>query len=260
MRYSVLGGGKRFRPLLAIAAAIAAGGQDTPSRDSPEVDAGCAVELVHCFSLVHDDLPALDNDDMRRGRPTCHKMFGESIALLAGDALFALAFETVSRMRVEGGLRDACIRVLANAVHEMVVGQTIDVESEGKRLDSELLEYMHTKKTGALMAAACKMGAIVTGNRDVDTNLYERIGIEIGLLFQIWDDVLDAVGPSEATGKTQGSDAARNKATYVSLFGLDSARRLASIKAKEIQDQITAMGPSAWALQLMAANATDRSN
>lgn len=225
MRYSVLGGGKRVRPILVYAGGIAAGVPLTHLHGP-----ACAVELIHAYSLIHDDLPAMDNDDLRRGRPTCHKAFDEATAILAGDALQALAFEAIledSLCADDDGTRIDMMRLLARAAGHagMAGGQAIDLAAVNQQLDLAQLERMHRMKTGALIEASVMLP--VTGRRHVpqkardDLNRYAR---QIGLAFQIQDDILDVIGDTETLGKTQGSDMAQNKPTYYSLLGLQGAR------------------------------------
>lgn len=230
MRYSVLGGGKRLRPVLVYATGSALGAP-LEALDGP----AAAVELIHVYSLIHDDLPAMDDDDLRRGRPTCHRAFDEPTALLAGDALQAHAFEVLSHPLPGdpaqlAGRQIAMIRVLAAAIGTsgMAGGQAIDLESIGRALDVPAIENMHRRKTGALIRASVLLGAIAAG---VDAgDRYEalaRFGAEIGLAFQIQDDILDVEGSAAKLGKTPGVDAARTKPTYATRVGLAEARHLA---------------------------------
>jgi geranylgeranyl diphosphate synthase type II len=214
LRYSLLGGGKRIRPVLCLATGEALG------RDPDEVlDAACALELVHTFSLVHDDLPALDDDDLRRGQPSAHVRFGEDVAILAGDALLAEAFRLVLAYPTpEVG------RVLAGATLGMIGGQYLDVTEDGE-LDGAGLAELHSLKTGRLLQASVLCATAVAGLEEREP--WAELGREIGLLFQIVDDILDATGTAEELGKTPGKDEAAGKVTYVSLYGLDRARELA---------------------------------
>ena len=225
MRYAVLGGGKRLRPLLVYAAGAALGA----SCDVLDIPA-CAVELIHAYSLVHDDLPSMDDDDLRRGRPTCHIAFGEATAILAGDALQALAFEilasqTTPAIGVE--LRLEMLRVLGAAcgAHGMAGGQAIDLAAVGKELDLPALENMHSHKTGALICASVRLGALSAGCADSATvDALERYGHAVGLAFQVRDDILDVEGETQALGKTAGKDAASAKPTFPSVLGMDASR------------------------------------
>jgi geranylgeranyl diphosphate synthase, type II len=224
MRYSLLAGGKRIRPVLALATA------DSIGRDRNEVlPLAAALELIHTYSLIHDDLPAMDDDDLRRGRPTCHKAFGEDVAILAGDALFAEATRLVLE-RQSGEPRDvlAALRelVAAAGVDGMVGGQYIDVTA-APELDAHELRHLHELKTGRLIAASIGCVLLASGLSGPATIHYRRFAAELGVLFQIVDDILDVTGDEAALGKPQGSDERHGKATYVSVFGLDRARELA---------------------------------
>lgn len=223
MRYSVLGGGKRLRPALSMASSVAVGG-----RPEGGVDVGCAAELVHCFSLVHDDLPSIDDDDLRRGRATVHKVFGEAIAVLAGDALFALAFQVVGGLPSER-VAAACLVTLARASggQGLVGGEVLDVESEGGECDLALVELIHRRKTGALISAACEMGGRVGGGETAHATGLARFGMELGLAFQIVDDILNETGSTEQLGKSAGSDRGKGKLTYPRAVGLEESNRLA---------------------------------
>jgi geranylgeranyl diphosphate synthase type II len=255
MRYSALGGGKRFRPILCIAAAEACGG----SSDAV-LEAACAIEMVHCFSLIHDDLPALDNDDLRRGKPTCHVAFGEAVAILAGDALFSLAFQTLSRIDVTDHAKSRAISVLASAsgTDGMVGGQIVDIESHGKRATLEAVEWIHQRKTGALIAAACEIGAIVGGGGDNEIKDCRSVGERIGLAFQITDDVLDETSDSESLGKTAGKDREACKATYPSVMGIERSMALAKSAANEAIRIADSFGDGAIGLRLLARYSVER--
>ena len=228
MRYSVFSGGKRIRPILALAACEAA--LAAPTRALPF---GCAVEMVHAYSLVHDDLPAMDDDQLRRGRPTVHVVYGEALAILAGDALLTEAFRVAAAGAPEAGIDPAgtvaLIAALASAAGRagMVGGQVADLEAEGSAADPRLVESIHRRKTAALIAVAVEAGAIAgaaTGARRAALGEY---GQALGLAFQVADDILDATAPTAVTGKRVGGDAARGKATYPAALGLDGARRAA---------------------------------
>jgi geranylgeranyl diphosphate synthase, type II len=226
MRYSLFAGGKRIRPLLAIAAAHAV--SDAPVGVE---SAACALELIHTYSLIHDDLPALDNDDLRRGRPTCHKVFGDAIAILAGDALLTLAFEVLSKLEQIGPERRIqLVRELATAagtVGGMIGGQVNDLEGEGKFPTAPLLDSIHRAKTGALLRASARLGAIYAGAGCEQLDALTRFGEHVGLAFQIVDDVLDVEQPSEALGKTAGKDAQQNKITFPAVYGIERSREMA---------------------------------
>lgn len=225
MRHSLFAGGKRIRPILVIAAAEAAGG--LPER---AVAPACAVELVHTYSLIHDDLPAMDDDDFRRGLPTCHRAFDEGTAILAGDALLTLAFEVLSRSMEEEprkGLRMTGELARAAGWSGMVGGQQIDMESEGSVPDQAVLEYIHTRKTGALIRCSLALGGLSADADGPSLALFRRFGERIGLAFQIVDDILDVTATREEMGKDHGSDASRGKMTYPALFGVPEARSMA---------------------------------
>lgn len=225
MRYAALAPGKRLRPAMAMASAVAVGGEATMA-----LDAGCAIEMVHCFSLIHDDLPALDNDDLRRGLPTCHRKFGEAMAILAGDALFALAFEVLATAPGDHVTPDriaAAVTELATAcgaARGLVGGEALDLLSEGAEPDLDLLRHIHAGKTGALFSGTCAIGAIYGGGNLQQIKALGDYGLEVGLAFQIADDILNETSTAETLGKAVGSDRERQKMTYPSLMGLDAAR------------------------------------
>jgi geranylgeranyl diphosphate synthase type II len=226
MRYSLFAGGKRIRPLLAMAAAEAV--SDAPVGIE---SAACVLELIHTYSLIHDDLPALDNDDLRRGRPTCHKVFGDAMAILAGDALLTLAFEVLAKLDgVDADRRIALVRELATAsgtAGGMIGGQVNDIEGEGKFPTAHLLDSIHRAKTGALLRASVRMGAIYAGASEEQLSALTNFGEHIGLAFQIVDDVLDVEQSSEALGKTAGKDAQQHKITFPAVYGLERSRAMA---------------------------------
>jgi geranylgeranyl diphosphate synthase type II len=226
MRYSLFAGGKRIRPLLAAAAAEAV--LQTPNGVE---NAACALELIHTYSLIHDDLPALDNDDLRRGRPTCHKVFGEAIAILAGDALLTLAFEVLAKLdHVSAECRIALVRDLAGAsgtVKGMIGGQVNDLEGEGKPPTAALLESIHRAKTGALLRCSVRFGAIYAGADEDQLAALTKFGEHVGLAFQIVDDMLDVEQSSEQLGKTAGKDAAQKKITFPAVYGIERSRSMA---------------------------------
>lgn len=223
MRYSCLAAGKRLRPALALICAEATGG-----RREDALDAACAIEMIHCFSLIHDDLPAIDNDDLRRGVPTCHKKFGEAVAILAGDALFALAFEVLANQKASASVVVESLKILTYAVGTfgLVGGETIDILSEGKPVDSATLELIHRRKTASLIAASCEIGALF-GNVEGSRAKLKEYGESIGLAFQIADDILNETSTAEQLGKAAGSDRDRQKATYPAIYGLDESRKKA---------------------------------
>ena len=231
MRYAVLGGGKRLRPLLVYAAAHMLG------RDDAALDASaCAVELIHAYSLVHDDLPAMDDDDLRRGHPTCHIVFGEAMAILAGDALQALAFELLTAADAapdpSTGMRMLHTLGCACGAEGMAGGQALDLAAVGKKLTLAELEHMHACKTGALIRASVQLGALAAGADETTIAALDRYAAAVGLAFQVRDDILDVEGESAVIGKTAGKDAAADKPTFPSIIGLDASRaRLAELTA-----------------------------
>ncbi|MGI8924916.1 MAG: polyprenyl synthetase family protein [Fimbriimonadales bacterium] len=255
MHYAVLGGGKRFRPLLCIAAAES-------NRGSIEcvLDAACALELIHCFSLVHDDLPCVDNDDLRRGRPATHIQFGEAIALLAGDALFALAFETLLGMDApsERTCRAAGALAAASGTQGMVGGQTVDIESENAQTDLDTVKWIHARKTGALITASCTIAAVLVGAAEVQVATCARFGDQIGLAFQIADDVLDETGDVESLGKRTRADKARYKATFPALIGVEASRTLALEAQQAALAELGSFDGDTKGLAALAAFASER--
>ncbi len=260
MRYSVFAGGKRIRPVLMMAACEAVGGEV-----EAVLPAACAMEMIHTYSLIHDDLPAMDDDDFRRGRPTSHKVFGEALAILAGDALLTEAFILLSHPdrggRIDPGICRRVIRIIARAAGSqgMVGGQVVDMESEGRSIDLPTLEYIHTRKTGALILAAIQCGALIGGADDASFEALTRYGARAGLAFQVADDILDIVGEQDVLGKDIGSDQARGKATYPALLGLEESRR----RARELRDMaleaLEPLGPGAEPLRQIAHYIVDRS-
>jgi len=261
MRYSVLGGGKRLRPILVYCTGEALGAR-FEALDAP----AAAVELIHAYSLVHDDLPAMDDDDLRRGRPTCHKAYDEGTAVLVGDALQALAFDVIaadSSPGVGAAARLQSLRVLAQGIGTagMAGGQAIDLEAVGHQLDFAQLEDMHRRKTGALIRASVLMGAITAGITDGDAfQALDRFGAELGLAFQIQDDILDVEGDVATLGKVVGADAARDKPTYPSLLGLDRARQLARESRDKALASLEILGARGTALAQLAHFVVDRSH
>src|ERR1700683_1541719 len=235
MRYSVFAGGKRIRPILCYET-----GRMFGRNPEGAVRVGCALELIHTYSLIHDDLPALDNDDLRRGKPTNHKVFGEAAAILAGDALLTLAFQTLAMAPVEPQRRLAILAMIAEAAgtdRGMIGGQVADLEAEGKPGDKGMLEYIHRAKTGALIRASVVAGAIAGGADRNDLGRLMNFGENIGWAFQVVDDILDVEESSAALGKTAGKDQAQQKATYPALLGLTQSREVASeLAAKAISE------------------------
>ncbi len=243
MRYSVFAGGKRVRPILCIEAF------GIFSSERTEVlPVACALEFIHTYSLIHDDLPALDNDDLRRGRPTCHKKFGEAMAILAGDGLLTLAFEALANAPAPQAERVALIQEIASAAGTrdgMVGGQVADLEAEGKEVTPEMLEYIHRSKTAALIRASILAGAIAGGASREDQNLLRTFGGLIGWAFQVTDDILDVEESSAALGKTAGKDQAQQKATYPALFGLEKSHEFARDLAARAMDALGTFGARA---------------
>ncbi len=237
MRYSVLGGGKRIRPILVIASAEAFGGSLEAA-----MPAAAAIECLHTYSLIHDDLPAMDNDDLRRGKATLHKAFGEANAILAGDSLLTLAFELLGDMPRGGRLTAELARAAGS--RGLAGGQFEDLDSEGVEPDLEALTRIHTRKTASLVRAACRMGAIIAGAADSDLEPLSRYGEKIGLAFQIVDDILNATSTPEVLGKAVGSDLRRNKMSYVALAGTQAAIRKADTVVDEAVAEVeTIPGP-----------------
>src|SRR6202521_2528984 len=226
MRHSVFAGGKRLRPILCIEAGRMVAG----SLPAGIEELGAALEMLHTYSLIHDDLPALDNDDLRRGRPTCHKVFGEAIAILAGDALQTQAYEVLSRLQCPAEARVRIIEEIARGtgtMDGMIGGQVVDLEAEHVHADTETLEYIHRSKTAALITASVVSGGLYPGGNDEAVGRLRSFGESIGLAFQIVDDVLDVTQTSEQLGKTAGKDTAAEKATYPALFGVDESLKKA---------------------------------
>jgi geranylgeranyl diphosphate synthase type II len=261
MRYSVFAGGKRLRPILMIAASEAVGG----SADQV-MHAACAMEMIHTYSLIHDDLPAMDNDDFRRGRPTSHKVFGEAVAILAGDALLTEAFRLLADGEANRSTPpERVMRVIELVARYagsqgMVGGQVVDMESEGQEIDFPTLEYIHTHKTGGLILASVQVGALLGGGDEKQLAALSRFGGAAGLAFQVADDILDVVGDQAELGKDVGSDQARGKATYPALLGLAEARQ----RAKELCDiaveALTPLGAAAEPLQTLARYIVERNS
>jgi geranylgeranyl diphosphate synthase type II len=249
MRYSVIGGGKRLRPVLALASCEAVGGDP-----SAALTAGCALEFIHAYSLIHDDLPAMDNDDLRRGKPTNHKVFGEATAILAGDALLTYAFQTLTQMKGAPEIVLEVSNIIARAAgtEGMVAGQVADIISEGERVGPDVMEFIHRHKTGALIKVACTAGGLLGGGTREEVESLGLYGEKIGLAFQITDDILDMVGSEEKLGKPIGSDTEQNKSTYPVLFGLQRASQLAHQAVEEALSALEPLGPRANPLREIA--------
>ena len=250
MRYSVMAGGKRVRPILCLESARIF------SEDVRAVlPVACALEFIHTYSLIHDDLPALDNDDLRRGQPTCHKKFGEATAILAGDALLTLAFETLANAPIEAARRVAVlshVAASAGTVNGMVGGQVADLEAEGRAIEPAELEYIHRSKTAALIRASVVSGTIAGGAEEDDVARLKRFGETIGWAFQVVDDILDVEELSAALGKTAGKDAVQKKATYPALYGLEKSRQFASELESRAMADLETYGPRAARLRALA--------
>jgi geranylgeranyl diphosphate synthase, type II len=250
MRYSLFAGGKRIRPILCIEAANAAGG------DTDGVAAcACSLELIHTYSLIHDDLPALDNDDYRRGKLTNHKVFGDAMAILAGDALLTLAFQVLAQLPTPDNRKTRLIAELATAagtVGGMIGGQVADLEGEGKPPHAALLETIHRAKTGALLRASLRLGAIYAGAADERYGALSCYGEHVGLAFQIVDDILDVEESSDALGKTAGKDAAQQKITFPAVYGLEASRRMAEEECSRAHQVLAPFGDRAVRLHELA--------
>lgn len=258
VHYSVFAGGKRIRPILCLAALEACGGDLAPA-----MPVACALELIHTYSLIHDDLPAMDNDDFRRGKPTSHKVFGEAVAILAGDALLTEAFVLLSRaekVRLTAERRLAIIQEIAGAagISGMVGGQALDIRAEKISPDFEALADIHRRKTGALITAAVKSGAILAGASDVRVQALGAYGGHIGVAFQISDDILNVEGDSNLMGKNTGSDAALGKVTYPSLLGMETAKIKLAEHIEAAQASIAAFDARALPLRVIARYIMER--
>jgi geranylgeranyl diphosphate synthase type II len=250
MRYSVFAGGKRIRPILCFEAARLFSGEP-----SAAAAVACALEFIHTYSLIHDDLPALDNDDLRRGKPTCHKKFGVAMAILAGDGLLTLAFETLAKANVDAERRVRIIAEVgaaAGTVSGMVGGQVADIEAQGKPVGAAGLEYIHRSKTAALIRASIVAGALAGGASDEDVERLRRFGEAIGWAFQVVDDILDVEESSAALGKTAGKDQAQNKATYPALFGIETSREFARELAARASHELDRYAERATRLHAIA--------
>ncbi len=270
MRHSVFAGGKRLRPILCMEAGRMIGGASASGRNAGQPagalpagieQVGAALEMLHTYSLIHDDLPALDNDDLRRGRPTCHKAFGEAIAILAGDALQTQAYEVLAQLICPAEARVAIIREVAHAtgtIDGMIGGQVVDLEAEHKKPDLATLEYIHRSKTAALITASVVSGGIYAGATAADVRRLRTYGQSIGLAFQIVDDVLDLTQTSEQLGKTAGKDAAAEKATYPALFGIEESVRKADALVDQACAELNEYGSAASTLKDLARFLVER--
>ena len=255
MRHSLFAGGKRIRPILSIASFEAAGG-----KGEKIIPFACALEMIHTYSLIHDDLPAIDNDDYRRGKPTCHKVFGEAIAILAGDGLLTEAFKLMTNQPAEnhlssgGGVVLGLVNEVAQAagVLGMVGGQVVDIESEGKAVDLPTVQYIHTRKTGAMILTSVRVGARLGGAKEEILKALTRYGENLGLAFQIVDDVLNVEGEAGLMGKKTGSDLSRGKATYPSVLGVEESKKRAKELVRLAVDALEPLGPEADPLREIA--------
>lgn len=261
-RYSLFAGGKRLRPILCMAAAEVVG-----SEPEAVLPAACALELIHTYSLIHDDLPAMDNDDFRRGRPTCHKAYGEAMAILAGDALLTEAFNMVARFGLElppaAGSAATVLRVVeilarASGTQGMIGGQVIDLEAERSEVDLETVTAMHRYKTGALICGALEIGALLGGGNSAQTQSLIRFGRHFGLAFQITDDLLDVEGDPAVMGKPAGSDQSRNKKTYPALLGMAATRAAARDNVVKAIEALADFDEKALPLKEMACYLPNR--
>lgn len=257
MRHSLFAGGKRIRPILFCAAAEAVGRSDGAPGPA------CSLEFIHTYSLIHDDLPALDNDDYRRGQPTCHKAFGEATAILAGDSLLTRAFEVLAESKqCSPTVRVAMIAELsaaAGTVNGMIGGQMEDLEAEGEPVEEERLHYIHSSKTGALIKASVRLGGMFAEASDEQLDSLTEYGRAIGTAFQIVDDILDIEGTSESLGKTPGKDAEQQKATFPALYGLDRSKELAREQLAAALTAVDSFGESGQWLRGIAERIVDRS-
>src|SRR5579863_6743485 len=257
MRHSVFAGGKRLRPILCMEA----GRMVASSLPGGIEELGAALEMLHTYSLIHDDLPALDNDDLRRGRPTCHKVFGEAIAILAGDALQTQAYETLARLQCPAESRVRIIEEIARGtgtVDGMIGGQVVDLEAEHVPADIKTLEYIHRSKTAALITASLVSGGLYAGAKDCEVAHLRGFGRSIGLAFQIVDDVLDVTQTSEQLGKTAGKDTAAAKATYPALFGVEESERKADELVSKAFAELESFGQRGETLRELARFLVER--
>ena len=259
MRHSVFAGGKRLRPILCMEAGRMIAG----SLPAGIEDVGAALEMLHTYSLIHDDLPALDNDDLRRGRPTCHKVFGDAIAILAGDALQTQAYEVLSRLKCPAEARVKIIEEIARGtgtLDGMIGGQVVDLEAEHSQPTPEMLEYIHLAKTAALITASLVSGGIFAGATDIEVKKLRAFGRSIGLAFQIVDDILDVTQTSEQLGKTAGKDTAAQKATYPALFGIEESKRKADSLVNSGFEELDSFGERSETLKKLARYLVERKN
>ena len=262
MQYSLMIGGKRVRPVLALAFCEMLSGEDFDIDSA--LPYACAIEMIHTYSLIHDDLPCMDNDDFRRGKPSCHKKFGEEYALLAGDGLLNLAFEIIfgkfGDVNPDFSMKCGAILSSASGIDGMIGGQAIDLLSENKQISLKTLRKLQDLKTGAMIIASCKIGALLGGGSQSDIDNARCFGEKIGLCFQVVDDILDKTSSFEKLGKPIGSDESNNKSTYVSLLGLDEAKKLADELTREALGSIEPYGEKAGFLKELALALCKREN
>jgi geranylgeranyl diphosphate synthase type II len=250
MRYSLFAGGKRLRPILCLAAAEACGGKIDNA-----LPLACALECIHTYSLIHDDLPSMDNDDFRRGRPTCHKVFGDGIAILAGDALLTIAFEMVARAKISRRydmsilLREVAV---AAGSQKLIAGQVADLEAEGRRVNRAQLRYIHENKTAAILTTSVRLGAMSANANSKQLAAITKFGRALGLAFQVIDDILDVTQTSEKLGKSAGKDIAAHKATYPAVIGLEKSRTEAKRLTRQAHNALSIFGAKAETLHALA--------
>jgi len=259
MRYSLFAGGKRIRPVLCLAAAEAVGGEI-----NTVLPVACAIECIHTYSLIHDDLPAMDNDDYRRGKPTCHRVFGEALAILAGDALLTEAFGILARAALMNpGQRERYVSIMVELTHAagargMVGGQVMDIEAEGKEINLQTLYEMHGKKTGAMIEVSIVSGAFLAGGKEREIEALRGYGKHVGLAFQISDDILNVIGNKKIMGKNTGSDASRGKLTFPSALGLEEAKRKLEEEVLQAMEKISTFDEKADPLRHLASYVMER--
>ncbi len=259
MNYSLFAGGKRLRPILCLAGAAAVGGDELQV-----LPTACAIEMIHTYSLIHDDLPVMDNDDLRRGKPTSHKVFGEAVALLAGDGLLTEAFTLMARTDIPGGpdphkiLRGIALIGKAAGCEGMVGGQVVDIQFEGKAVEPSEVEFLHTRKTGALITASVAAGALLGGGKEVEVEALTAYGEAVGLAFQIADDILDIEGDSKKMGKSLGGDVRKKKTTYPSVLGMEESRRIQATLLERALFALRAFDERADPLRSLAQYIVDR--
>ena len=253
MAYSIFAGGKRLRPVLLLESCRICGGDEAEA-----MQFACAMEMIHTYSLIHDDLPAMDNDDLRRGRPTSHIKFGEATAILAGDALLNKAFETMAQSNSENALRAIGIIANSSGTEGMIGGQIVDMESEGREIDLDTLRYLHSLKTGAIIRSSCVAGAVLGGGDEAAVKAMDEFAINLGIAFQIRDDILDVTGTESELGKPIGSDKEQGKNTYVSLLGLKKSEELVAEYSAKAKAALAPFGDKAEFLLAMTDYLVDR--